>query len=153
MNCERCERQIWSYLEGLLSPKDAQALEAHLQACARCQRQLLAAQATYHALHALPRHRAPAGLAEGVRRRLSKVPTRPRVDWVRVWRRMALAPALGLLVGAAWWGWQAQQARVPVQVAAEDTAESLVELHEQLEVADWSPSPTPSYFISTGYTR
>ncbi|MGQ9656727.1 MAG: anti-sigma factor family protein [Fimbriimonadales bacterium] len=153
MSCERFERQLWAYLEGRLSSKDAQALEAHLQSCVRCQRQLMAARATYRALRVLPRHRAPAHLAEGVRRRLSEVPSRPRIDWARVWRRVALAPALGLLVGAAWWGWQAQQAAAPVQVAAEDTAESLVELHEQLEVADWSPSPTASYFISTGYTR
>jgi len=51
------------------------------------------------------------------------------------------------------WGWQAQQLNAPINTAAEDPTESLVELHEQLEVADWSPSPTPSYFISTGYTR
>ena len=78
---------------------------------------------------------------------------RPRVDWARVWRRVALAPALGLLTIAAWWGWQAQQLNAPINTAAEDPTESLVALHEQLEVADWSPSPTPSYFISTGYTR
>jgi hypothetical protein len=66
---------------------------------------------------------------------------RPRVDWARVWRRVALAPALGLLTVAVWWGWQAQQLNAPINTAAEDPTESLVELHEQLEVADWSPSP------------
>lgn len=153
MNCERYERQIWAYLEGRLSSREVHAFEAHLQACPHCQRQLVAARATYRALRGLPRHRAPANLAAEVRRRLAEMPARPRVDWARVWRRVALAPALGLLVGAAWWGWQVQQAGAPMQVVAEDSAESLVELHEQLEVADWSPSPTPSYFISTGYTR
>lgn len=153
MNCERCEQQMWAYLEGRLSANAAQAFEAHVQSCARCQRQLMAARATSRALRALPRHRAPAGLVEVTRRRLADTPARPRIDWARLWRRVALAPALGLLVGAAWWGWQAQQPSAPMRAAAEEATESLVELHEQLEVADWSPSPTPSYFISTGYTR
>jgi anti-sigma factor RsiW len=151
MNCKRFERQMWAYLEGQLP--NAQAFEAHLGVCPRCQRQLAAARATYRALHALPRHRAPEHLAAQVRHRLGKAPARPRVDWARVWRRVALAPALGLLTIAAWWGWQAQQTNPPVNTAAEDPTESLVALHEQLEAADWAPSPTPSYFISTGYTR
>ena len=153
MHCKRCERQIWAYVEGQLLPRQAQALEAHLRACAHCQRQLEAAQATARVLRALPRHRAPANLSEQVRRRIAETPARPTLDWARVWRRVALAPALGLLTVAVWWGWQAQQLNAPINTAAEDPTESLVELHEQLEVADWSPSPTPSYFISTGYTR
>jgi len=149
MRCKRFERQMWAYLEGQLA--DAQAFEAHVGACSRCQRQLAAAQATYRALHALPRHRAPTTLSAQVRRRLAEAPARPRLDWARVGRRVALAPVLGLLIALAWWGWQTTHA--PVNTAAEDPTEALVELHEQLEVADWSPSPTPSYFISTGYTR
>jgi len=153
MNCKRFEQQIWAYLEGQLPSAQAQAFEAHLQACPRCQRQIAAAQATYRALRALPRHRAPENLVAQVRHRMAQPSARPRVDWARVWRRVALAPALGLLTVAVWWGWQVQQLNAPINTAAEDPTESLVELHEQLEVADWSPSPTPSYFISTGYTR
>lgn len=80
---------------------------------------------------------------------------RPRrqIDWAHWGRRIALAPALGLLAAAMWWGWQALQPSPAANTLAEDPTESLVELHEQLELADWSPSPTPSYFISTGYTR
>ena len=151
MNCKRFERQIWAYLEGQLP--DARAFEAHVGACLRCQRQLEAARATSRALRALPRHRAPENLAAQVRRRIAESPAYPRLGWARVWRRVALAPALGLLTIAAWWGWQAQQTNAPVNTAAEDPTESLVALHEQLEAADWAPSPTPSYFISTGYTR
>ena len=153
MHCKRCERQIWAYVEGQLLPRQAQALEAHLRACAHCQRQLEAAQATYHALRALPRRRAPVNLSEQVRRRIAATPTRPTRDWARVWRRVALAPALGLLAAAAWWGWYAQHSAPSTNTVAADSAEAFVELHEQLELADWSPSPTPSYFISTGYTR
>jgi len=153
MNCKRFEQQIWAYLEGQLPLAQARALEAHLQACPRCQRQMAAARATYRALHALPRHRAPEKLAAQIRHRIAEAPARPRVDWACVRRRVALAPALGLLAVAAWWGWQTQQPNTSINTAAEDPTEALVELHEQLEVADWSPSPTPSYFISTGYTR
>ena len=151
MHCKRCERQIWAYVEGQLLPRQAQALEAHLRACAHCQRQLEAAQATARVLRALPRHRAPANLSEQVRRRIAETPARPTLDWARVWRRVA--PALGLLAAAAWWGWYAHQSAPSPNTVAADSAESFVELHEQLELADWSPSPTPSYFISTGYTR
>lgn len=96
---------------------------------------------------------APENLAAQVRRRIAESPAYPRLGWARVRRRVALAPALGLLTIAAWWGWQAQQTNAPVNTTAEDPTESLVALHEQLEAADWAPSPTPSYFISTGYTR
>lgn len=147
MRCEHFERQMWAYIEGQLP--DVRAFEAHLRACPRCQRQLAAAQATYRTLHALPRHRAPANLSEQVRRRIAAAPARPRFDWARMWRRVALAPALGVLIAAVWWGWQTPSHTI----ATDDSTEALVELHEQLEVADWSPSPTPSYFISTGYTR
>jgi anti-sigma factor RsiW len=151
MRCEHFERQIWAYIEGQLP--DARAFEEHLRACPRCQRQLAAAQATYRTLHALPRHRAPANLSEQVRRRIAAAPARPRFDWARKWWRVALAPALGVLVAAVWWGWQTPQTAPSYGIAPEELTESLVELHEQLEVADWSPSPTPSYFITTGYTR
>jgi len=153
MRCKRFEQQMWAYIAGQLPPRQARALEAHLQVCPYCQRQLEAAQATYHALRALPRRRAPANLSEQVRRRIAATPTRPTRDWARVWRRVALAPALGLLAAAAWWGWYAQHSAPSTNTVAADSAESFVELHEQLELADWSPSPTPSYFISTGYTR
>ncbi len=153
MNCKRYERQLWVYVEGDLSPAQAQAFEAHLQACPHCQRQLEAARATYRALHALPRRRAPENLSEQVRRRIAAAPVRRRINWAHWGRRIALAPALGLLAAAMWWGWQALQPSPAANTLAEDPTESLVELHEQLELADWSPSPTPSYFISTGYTR
>jgi anti-sigma factor RsiW len=153
MRCERFEQQMWAYIEGQLLLGQAQALEAHLQACPHCQRQLEVVRATYHALRALPRRRAPENLTAQVRRRIAKTPARPTRDWARVWRRVALAPALGLLAAAAWWGWHAQHLAPSPNTVAADPTESFVELHEQLELADWSPSPTPSYFISTGYTR
>ncbi len=154
MDCKRCEQQIWAYAEGQLAPVQVHALEAHLRECSHCQRQLEAARVAYRALRRLPRRRAPADLSARVRRRIAEVPVRSSFGWSRLWRRVALAPALASLAVVAWWGWHTQQ-QPPFPDASTDvdTTEALVELHEQLELADWSPSPTPSYFISTGYTQ
>lgn len=154
MTCTRYDRWIWDELEGRLSVAQSQALRAHLQGCPRCQRQWESAQATYRALRALPRHRAPQHLAQQVRARLHQAPSpQPVFVW---WRRVALAPALGLLLALAWWGWLNYSAEPPAAnrpLVVQGTTENWVEIHEQLEVADWSPTPTTHYFITTGYSR
>ncbi len=154
MKCTRYERWLWDELEGRLGTAQAQELRAHLQVCPRCQRQWEAARATHQALRALPRYRAPQQLALQVRARIQETAApKPEFVW---WKRVALAPALGILAAAAWWGWLALN---PDSTYSTETAtaahsvENWVEIHEQLEVADWSPTPTPSYFITTGYTQ
>ncbi|MCS7300113.1 MAG: zf-HC2 domain-containing protein, partial [Fimbriimonadales bacterium] len=101
MSCTRYEHWMWDALEGRLSAADLQALEAHLQACWHCQRRWESAQVSYRALRTLPRHRAPENLTTQVRARLQPFPA----PTFRVWRRLALAPALGLFVALAWWSW------------------------------------------------
>ncbi len=152
MNCTRYARWFWDDLEGRLSAAQAQELRAHVQACPRCQRQWEAARATYQALRGLPRLRAPERLIHQTRARIQAASTpKPVAAW---WKRVALAPALGILAAAAWWGWLAINSAImhPDTMASQNT-ENWVELHEQLELADWSPTPTPRYFITTGYTR
>lgn len=152
MNCTRFERWLWDEMEGRLSASQSQAMRAHLQVCPRCQRQWEAAQATYRALHALPRHRAPEPLVAQTRARIQQASApKPAFAW---WRRVALAPALGLLIAFGWWAYttRTQDAATPSAIAKPPT-ENWVEMHEQLEVADWSPTPTANYFITTGYTR
>lgn len=154
MMCSRYDCWMWDELEGRLSAAQSQALRAHLQVCARCQQRWEAAQATYRALRTLPRHRAPQHLAQQVRARIQPTPVRqPAVAW---WRRAALAPALGLMLALAWWGWwsvRPDDQTVSRPPATYGNSENWVELHEQLEVADWSPTPTANYFITAGYTR
>ncbi|MCS7301197.1 MAG: zf-HC2 domain-containing protein [Fimbriimonadales bacterium] len=152
MSCARYERWMWDALDGRLSAAQSQALQAHLQACAHCQRRWESAHASYRVLHTLPRRRAPENLTAQVRARLQSSPA-PAPAWGG-WKRAALAPALGLLAALAWWGGLAlRTAETPAPPIASQPAESWVELHEQLEIADWSPTPTANYFISTGYTR
>ncbi len=150
MNCTRFERWLWDEIEGRLSAAQSQAMRAHLQACPRCQRQWEAAQATYRALHTLPRHRAPEHLVVQMRTHIQQASTpKPTFAW---WKRVALAPALGLLIAFGWWAYitRTQDTATPSAIAKQPT-ENWVEVHEQLEVADWSP--TANYFITTGYTR
>lgn len=152
MNCTRFERWLWDEVEGRLSVAQSQAMQAHLQTCPRCQRQWESAQATYRALHALPRHRAPEHLVQQARARIQQASApKPAFTW---WKRVALAPALGLLIAFGWWTYttRTQDTATPPTLAKEPT-ENWVEMHEQLEVADWSPTPTANYFITTGYTR
>ncbi|MCS6918983.1 MAG: zf-HC2 domain-containing protein [Fimbriimonadales bacterium] len=152
MNCTRYERWLWDELEGRLSAAQSESLRAHLQVCPRCQRQWESAQATYRALRELPRRRAPERIVLQTRARLQQQPaSKPAFAW---WKRVALAPALGLLVAFGWWAYtlRTPDSSQPPRVAQEQT-ENWVEVHEQLEVADWSPTPTANYFITTGYTR
>ncbi|GIV06107.1 MAG: hypothetical protein KatS3mg016_1682 [Fimbriimonadales bacterium] len=152
MKCTHYERWLWDDLEGRLSAAQRQELYAHLQVCARCQRQRDTVLTTYRTLHALPRRRAPEHVVQQVRTRLQeRSQTRAIPAW---WKRVALAPALGLVAAAMWWGWlsmSSNEERTGVATKPSPAEESWVEIHEQLEVADWSP--TVSYFIKTGYTR
>ncbi|MCX7994117.1 MAG: zf-HC2 domain-containing protein [Fimbriimonadales bacterium] len=154
MKCTRYERWLWDELEGRLSAVQTQELRSHLQACPRCQRQWEVVQATHQALRGLPRRHAPERIRQQVRAQIQQARApKPVVAW---WKRVALAPALGLIVAAAWWGWLASQSDAPLPPEVSTTqqhSENWVEIHEQLEVADWSPTPTPNYFITTGYTR
>lgn len=152
MKCTRYERWLWDDLEGQLSAVQRQELAVHLQACPRCQRQRDAILATYRALHALPRRRAPQHVVQQVHTRLQE-PSRPKAvaAW---WKRVALAPALGLVVAAVWWGWLSMNpngANSEVVKVPPQSEENWVEIHEQLEIADWSP--TVNYFVKTGYMR
>ncbi|MFN3690217.1 MAG: hypothetical protein ACK4UU_04745, partial [Fimbriimonadales bacterium] len=107
---------------------------------------------TYQALRALPRHRAPERLMQQTRARIQAAAApQPVAVW---WKRVALAPAVGILAAAAWWGWLTiHSATTDTDPTVSQNTENWVEIHEQLELADWSPTPTPSYFITAGYTR
>lgn len=153
MDCKRCEQQIWAYAEGQLAPVQVHALEAHLRECSHCQRQLEAARVAYRALRRL-RAVGRCGFVGACVARSQRCLSAPR--------------SAGRVFGVAsrsrphshrwqWWlgGAGTRNSSHPSQTPAPmwTPPRRLVELHEQLELADWSPSPTPSYFISTGYTH
>ncbi|GBC94113.1 hypothetical protein HRbin15_02621 [bacterium HR15] len=173
MTCWQFKRLLWSYVEGTVGAAEQQACEAHLARCARCRHQLQAAQLTRRALQSLPRHSAPVHLLERVRAEIPascadetvaavhQAPraTRPLLLPARLWR-WALAPALGVLVALLWWWSQSttplmnKQAREPqTQQASQEYADTCIEVHQQLEMAEWAGTPAASYLITTGYTR
>ncbi len=166
MNCHHAERLLWSYVENALSAAQREALAAHLQQCEWCQQRLQAVRLTHTALQSLPRYRAPERLVERVRAEIAAQPKSVARRTVRpaLWR-WTLAPALGLLVAALWW-WSQTSSPAPItdstrpdasgsltQQAAQEYADTCIELHQQLEMADWAGTPTVSYLITTGYTR
>lgn len=159
MNCKRVEQKVWDYLDGHLSHADRAQLEAHLLHCESCRSAWGSAQQTQRALHQLTRYSAPSGFQARLHARLRQLkpePARPRLRFG--WKSLALAPALGLLF--AWlWLWfgsgetgksDTTQAGIP---SSDDYAQACLELHEALEVADWSPTPAVHYWVHTGYTR
>lgn len=177
MNCGRFKRLLWSYVDGALSAAERQACEAHLTRCARCRQRLQTAQLTRASLQSLPRYAAPAKLLERMR---AEIPAQRMPE--RVASRFALrhlplaslfairqlpfairllAPALGVLVALLWWWSQPSIQRVEnerppalqAQQASQEYANTCIDLHEQLEIAEWAGTPAASYVITTGYTR
>lgn len=171
MNCKRLHRLLWSYVDGTLSAVERQACEAHLTRCARCRQRLQAAQLTRASLQTLPRYSAPERLLERLQAEIPAQRVREQVTrgatvrhspfaTRRGWR-WALAPALGVLVALLWW-WSQPPIQVAegerpsepqVQQASQEYADTCIDLHQQLEMAEWAGTPAASYLITTGYTR
>jgi|FaiFalDrversion2_1042247.scaffolds.fasta_scaffold01306_2 anti-sigma factor RsiW len=164
MSCKRYQRLLWSYASQELSAAEQAAVEQHLTRCARCRHTLQSVQQTRQALHSMPRYRAPESLRERVHaeiaRRCTKqvaVPSGTRWTLGLNWR-WALAPVLGVLVALLWWWSQPSNPMPPqpspeVAVTSQEYAETCIEMHQQLEMADWAGTPTANYLITTGFTR
>ncbi len=164
MSCKRYWRLLWSYAEGDLSAAARAAVEQHLTRCAPCRHTLPSVQRTRQALQSLPRYRAPEALLERVRAEIASQPAKrvaaPRgvrltlgLNW-----RWALAPVLGVLVALFWWWSQSPNPTPPqpfpeVAVTSQEYAETCIDMHQQLEMADWAGTPTANYLITTGFTR
>jgi anti-sigma factor RsiW len=164
MSCKRYRRLLWSYASDELRAVERAAVEQHLTRCARCRHTLQSVQWTRQALQSLPRHRAPESLLERVRTEIASQPAKrvaaPRgarliqgLNW-----RWALAPVLGALVALFWWWSQSPNPTPPqpfpeVAVTSQEYAETCIDMHQQLEMADWAGTPTANYLITTGFTR
>ncbi len=173
MTCRQLKRLLWGYVEGTLRPAERAAVEAHLACCERCCQRLQAAQLTHASLRSLTRYSAPVQLLERVRAELPARGAETDVAAVqgvrrspfafRSGRRWVLAPALGVLVALLWW-WSQSPAPTPSSqsrregtgaghIASQEYADTCVELHQQLEMADWAGTPTANYLITTGYSQ
>jgi anti-sigma factor RsiW len=164
MSCKRYRRLLWSYASDELRAVERAAVEQHLTCCAHCRHTLQSVQQTLQALRAMPRHRAPESLLARVHAEIARQPAkRTAVPSGRRWMvplgwRWALAPVLGVLVALLWWWSQSPHPTPPqpfpeVAVTSQEYAETCIEMHQQLEMADWAGTPTANYLITTGFTR
>ena len=82
LTCEACERELNAFLDGMLHPAVARAIESHVESCAGCRAKLAAYRSIAAALAELPEIAAPVWLEARV---LRAVPgkARTRVIWHR----------------------------------------------------------------------
>jgi anti-sigma-K factor RskA len=90
---------IPAYALGALDPKDAAALEAHLQTCTSCHEELVAYRATSDKLLlSLPPREPSAALRKQLQRRLPSAQKSARPRWNWSFSRLAVAIAIVLLL-------------------------------------------------------
>ncbi|MBI2424221.1 MAG: hypothetical protein HYV27_15425 [Candidatus Hydrogenedentes bacterium] len=91
--CEKTRAGLQRYLLQTSPDRERQAIEAHLHTCAACQEAFDAERARLAMLDSLPRHEAPAGLAERTLARIQEQhESRTRPAW------FALGTAAGVLL-------------------------------------------------------
>jgi hypothetical protein len=96
MSCDDARARFSELADGQLDAVERAAVETHVGACAECRQEWVAFGRTLSLLHALPRHRAPAGFAERVLAAAHPTP-RPR----RLARRLFLPLSVKLPLQAA----------------------------------------------------
>lgn len=112
--CGRTARILGEYLDGALPLRQRRAVEAHVDACAACRREMEAARGTLALLAGLPRRELSSAFDTALRERLaaaaSTPPQRPRfwpgartaearwlrAPWPSPYRRLAPAAALAV---------------------------------------------------------
>ncbi len=104
-SCDRITRNAHRYLDGSLSPREKQEMDAHLQSCPHCAESLAWARRSRQMLHALPRHTPSSNFdivlharmrQTGYERRSLWPLTMP--DWL--WQAPAYGAAALILIGA-----------------------------------------------------
>ncbi len=73
MKCEEVSDKILDYVEGLLSPSEAEDVESHVRACPRCSREADAERDAIALLSRLERVEAPKGFEQDVLRRIESL--------------------------------------------------------------------------------
>jgi anti-sigma factor RsiW len=104
MKCPRAHELIHAFVDGVISPPDRHALDAHLAGCAGCRRELETTRALLGLLADAPRRRLSDGFDQALNARLAQLGPRrsPWPIWGRLWQMNAwrLRPALVPLAAA-----------------------------------------------------
>lgn len=88
------------YVDGVLAPSERAAIDEHLHACARCRREVSAAQAAREALRALPQPTAPDLASHFTPGRIAAVSApgpKSRPPWARAVPALAAAAVVALV--------------------------------------------------------
>lgn len=143
--CRRCRRWLSARLDGELGPRKSAWLEAHLAACAECDRRRRELEAARRAFRGLHRRTPPSSFDEVLRQRLAlEPPPAPR----RARRLPALRPlAAGLALAAAGlalvWGLSGVPEPPPPVAAATPLAWPQPPATVLWETAAGAPLPSP----------
>jgi hypothetical protein len=104
MDCRRVDSWLPAFLEDVLPPRRAEALERHLSACPRCRRERRALETALGALDRAGRHVPAIDLWSSFAERLAaerSMERRPSLGpWFWLWRPVAGLAALGVAAGA-----------------------------------------------------
>jgi len=134
MNCDDSRAFLHAYLDGELDAPHAADFSRHLQGCPSCGRALQALESVRSSMqNANLLEPLPAGFESKVRRQLDKVeePSSPASSpRFPVWRWLAAAAALLLVVGGSWkFAQKAREGGEPPASAADAAASELVDAH------------------------
>ncbi|HOC24943.1 MAG TPA: zf-HC2 domain-containing protein [bacterium] len=104
-SCDRITRNAHRYLDGTLSPREKQEMDAHLQNCPRCAESLAWARRSRQMLHALPRHTPSSNFDVVLHARMRQTAYERRSLWPLMmpdwlWQAPAYGAAALLLIGA-----------------------------------------------------
>lgn len=103
LSCARTRDLLEAYFEGVLSPRRAHEVAAHLRACPACARELAQLERIAAALAAVPPGRPTADLARRISAQVAALPTPvSRRPLVAGWPRAAGWVAACVLVLAVW---------------------------------------------------
>lgn len=115
--------EIQDLLDGRLDAATRARMDAHLEACSQCQRELEALRSVKQAAGRIAVQKAPADLASAVSRALDLEDRRgnaAREPTRHVWLRPALALGLLVLIGVAVWLWPGRGATDLTASVAQD---------------------------------
>lgn len=107
MPCEYAQEQLYVYLDGELTPEEAQAVERHLQGCASCQQAVAAHRRLQAVLRAaLEEEDMPTQLWPAIQQRLARevAPVHPEARRSKRWRVWLGGGAIAALLLLAWLG-------------------------------------------------
>lgn len=74
MSCDRIDQHLTDYLDGTLEGAERASLDAHMEGCAECRRNLEEVRWVTEMLHQVPREEPPADLASRIHLALAALP-------------------------------------------------------------------------------